>query len=101
MYLEDSVDVIRDNDPERVMATLPAYVYYRKIAAEFQDNIGFILSSEITIITEPSELHKPGTDYDSPGKRLSARAAPDLAMQHGQPHHNTITAEEAVPNHMP
>src|SRR5690625_1855473 len=39
MYLEDSVDVIRDNDPERVMDTLPAYVFYRKTVAEFQDRM--------------------------------------------------------------
>lgn len=101
MYLEDSVDVIRDNDPERVMDTLPAYVFYRKTVAEFQDRMGFILSSEITIITEPSELHEPGTYYYWQGKHLYARAAPEIAMQHGEPHHNTITAEEVGPNHIP
>lgn len=101
MYLEDSVDVIRDNDPERVMDTLPAYVFYRKTVAEFQDRMGFILSSEITIITEPSELHEPGTYYYWQGKHLYARAAPEIAMLHGEPHHNTITAEEVGPGHTP
>lgn len=101
MYLEDSVDVIRDNDPERVMDTLPAYVFYRKTVAEFQDRMGFILSSEITIMTEPSELHEPGTYYYWQGKHLYARAAPEIAMLHGEPHHYTITAEEVGPGHIP
>ena len=99
MYLDDEVTIATGRDGEQltgVIATVPAYVHSQSNTAEWNNTYGaWQINQETKIIIEPLEAaNRARLFYRWQGRVLYAIREPVIHMQHGEPHHYTITADE-------